>query len=837
MTIVLEDRVLDFGLNALHAEATHFYICSSEPTTYAQATGAARLGVKSFGAGSVFGVVGAGTAPSGRKVSLNTFADGSIQTAGTASWWAVVDATNSRLLAHNPIAAPQHVVVGDLFGFATFDIKVANVPANAIVITMTGTGIAVASPVWTRPTVTAFVPGTLVSFGIAVVSPVLGQPLVNYTGNTVASPDRLAVANWQGAGMQSRGGIPIRSTIYTTLNPSGGDDTTQIQNALNNCPAGQVVKLSAGDFTFNQNQNPLVMSNSITLRGTLDGAGNLLTRLKRGTGSTAPRQSAFINNTSVHLPDPNSQNGDNSPCIIIGPGRFSGVDTDPSKSSNLTVDGAQGAYSIVVANGAQFTQGRFVLLDEMSMASWQANSPGFLDANQNYAPSSEGSVKVWRGDRCVYAMNLPSQPFIGDSNSGDAAGPFDSDVTNGTTVVARPPNSMTWFLRQDRPTSEIKEIASIVGNVITFTSPLTISYRTSHNAQLTSFTNSPSHGNSVHLTGAGLEDLSVYLFGGGSVEFNCCAYSWAKHVEIDTCYGLGMNMSSCFRVEIRDSHFHTSAWPVPAADSYALCFQWGSSECLVENNIMRDYCKVSMSRCSGAGSVIGYNYLDDGFDWYGSDGTQYFVECGVNGSHMVGPHHMLFEGNYSFNFDSDYTHGNSIYQFIFRNHLSGQRASFQDTGHQRCGSGAVWSWWLTYIGNILGRPGQMAGWVYTDQRMGCDVNGNNCVGFPLSGWTRNNTWNDKAIWKIGYNPAIWSNNPDQQTIDTLVRDGNYDFLTNSQRWHNTTSGFQMPSSMYLTAKPAFFGANPWPWTDPVTGVIHVLPAKARYDAGTPNIVP
>ena len=42
--------------------------------------------------------------------------------------------------------------------------------------------------------------------------------------------------------------------------------------------------------------------------------------------------------------------------------------------------------------------------------------------------------------------------------------------------------------------------------------------------------------------------------------------------------------------------------------------------------------------------------------------------------------------------------------------------------------------------------------------------------------------------------------------------------------------------MYLAAKPAFFGSNPWPWIDPTTGTTHTLPAKARYDAGTPNNV-
>jgi hypothetical protein len=57
---------------------------------------------------------------------------------------------------------------------------------------------------------------------------------------------------------------------------------------------------------------------------------------------------------------------------------------------------------------------------------------------------------------------------------------------------------------------------------------------------------------------------------------------------------------------------------------------------------------------SGAGSVVAYNYMDDGYV-NGSDG---WVEIRLKGSHMVGGHHILFEGNQSFNIDSDQTHGN-----------------------------------------------------------------------------------------------------------------------------------------------------------------------------------
>jgi hypothetical protein len=76
---------------------------------------------------------------------------------------------------------------------------------------------------------------------------------------------------------------------------------------------------------------------------------------------------------------------------------------------------------------------------------------------------------------------------------------------------------------------------------------------------------------------------------------------------------------------------------------------------LIENNILADANKVMVFRSSGAGSVVAYNYVDNGWIY----GTEGWVEIGLNASHMAGSHHVLFDGNYAFNADSDYTHGNA----------------------------------------------------------------------------------------------------------------------------------------------------------------------------------
>ncbi|MCL2781626.1 MAG: prealbumin-like fold domain-containing protein, partial [Actinomycetia bacterium] len=78
---------------------------------------------------------------------------------------------------------------------------------------------------------------------------------------------------------------------------------------------------------------------------------------------------------------------------------------------------------------------------------------------------------------------------------------------------------------------------------------------------------------------------------------------------------------------------------------------------------------------------------------------------------------------------------------------------------------------------------------------------------------------------------------DPQVAATAIRDGNWDSVAGRQTWL-TGSSAQLPDSMYLACKPAFFpDRDQWPWVDPSTGTTHTLPAVARLDAGSPNLVP
>ena len=603
-------------------------------------------------------------------------------------------------------------------------------------------------------------------------------------------PDRNFTWN---PGMMSKGGIPNRTTICATLSPSGGDDSPAIQAKLNSCRSDQVVMLNPGTFIVNKY---LLIHTPITLRG----SGTGITILKKANGAK-PRTSQVVSGTDGILVPvyPSTYGPDPQPIIVIGPSVYPGPDS--STSQNLTVDGQQGSSSVTVGNASGFAAGQLVLLDEVTGGSWQPTPTGF-----------PGGGQVWQGDRVSWNMHFPPTPGSDDNGGANAQGPYDS--TPGVL-----PEAMSYFSRLNRPLNEIKEVASVAGNTVTFTSPLAISYRTNHAAQLTRYTltGSASGANSIHVINAGIEDLSMFGGGQGEFAFANAAYSWARNVEVSQWIGDGVDINGSFRIEVRDSNIHTGSWPEPGGAGYAVSLAVGSSEVLIENNIMRDVNKVMVFRSSGAGSVVAYNYTDDG--WIFTSPT--WAETGINASHMAGPHHVLFEGNYSFNAESDYTHGNAIYVTFFRNWLSGQRRSFTDANH-RAVSLAYGSWWDSFVGNVLGRSGQMSGWAYTAPAMSCDAQGNNCTG-------NNGKWREKVIWQLGYDPERWGMHPDPRTLSTVIRDGNYDFLTKSQRWHNTPGGFVIPNSMYLTSKPAFFENNPWPWVDPTTGATYTLPAKARYD--------
>jgi hypothetical protein len=631
---------------------------------------------------------------------------------------------------------------------------------------------------------------------------------------------------WQDAGLLSTGGIPTRTTICKTLAPRaavGADDSTRINNAIAACPAGQVVFLEAGTFIT---KNYVQLSNSVTLRGA--GAGQTI--LKKPNGAK-PRETAIVKGTTgIHVPrDPSTYTYDEQPNIVAGYQRWPVPDS--TTSVNLTQDGAAGSYSVTLNRVVGYSPGQIVLIDELSGASWQATPPGY-GCSDNSTPSPCPPY-VWRedpttGGRVAWTMHWSEQQYIDDNAYAAQCGPYDNPP-----ACSAPPAAMSWFSRTDRPINEIKQIASISGDTITFTTPLSLTYRASHQAQVTAYTNSANGGNgAIHLFNASVENMTLVGGAAGSLRFENCAFCWAYNVEVTQWIGEGIAVEGSYRVQLEGNYVHTGSNPTPGGGGYAISLANGSAEILIQNNITIDINKNIVCRASGTGSVIAYNYFDDPWISYQPD----WVEVSDNCSHLAGSHHVLHEGNYAVNADSDYTHGNSSYQTFLRNYYTTVRKDFPDvtwvSGNIRGLSTNYGAWWYSFVGNVIGIPGKMAGYDLTDPSMGCDANGDNCKPAQAGNWDGN--YEIGNIYQFGSDDGDWNAGPDPYQYSgaqELLKYGNYDFLTNKQ--HDMGSN-PIPNSLYLTQAPAFFGSNPWPWVDPSTGTLHALPAQSRYVRGCPN---
>lgn len=531
--------------------------------------------------------------------------------------------------------------------------------------------------------------------------------------------DRLT--SWN-PGLSAIGGIPARGSIFKTLQPSGGDDTAQVQAALDECPANQVVLLSPG--TFKVSGDGLAISHSnVVLRG----AGPAATRITRT--DKAP-----------------------FPIVIVG-NRWSSDKYLPPL--NLAADGLKGARSITLASAPTppLTPGEVVHLDQLT----------------------DPAITHW----------------------GDHSPPGDP--------------SRGWFSRPDRPVSQNLEVSSADGTKVTFATPLHISFQKSFAAQLSRY------GETAVLPAtrlSGVEDLYVENGkggdGGGNIHLFVCAYCWVKNVEAAHSLGTSVNLDACFRSEVRDSFFHTSDNPSPGGDGYLIGVNSGSADNLIENNISWNGNKVMVMRASGGGNVVAYNYMEDGW----GAGYPTIPEVGLNASHMTTAHYELFEGNQSFNFDGDDFWGNAVYITAFRNHLTGQRRSIApltltDAIQRRVVGVPNHHWWYSFVGNVLGYAGQtpypMAAFVYEAKSGAND---------PVS------------MWRIAWDNPV----QDASVVSTLLRQGNFDFVSNAIHWD--TGEKSMPPSLYLKSKPGFFGTRSWPWVTPENAAAPVatLPARARFDA-------
>jgi hypothetical protein len=685
-----------------------------------------------------------------------------------------------------------------------------------------------------------------------------------------------AYANWKNAGLQSVGGIPDRTTVCATVNPLGGgkDDFTNIKNAINKCPAGEVVQLGAGAFTVHIADLPIQVSTGIVLRGTGTCRGSsspyCQTSITVSDGALAYTGGMCGTSTSAKVACPNG----GPAAILVGPvspdynyswarcGNAGSVVGTGCGAATLAVDAAQGQTKIQVSSTSGFSVGMWVLIDEASGAGWVKDP---LNA-------STGFGSVWAAPDWLSSSGSPATGRVLWSKSENGGG-WDF----GSTYPYQAGSVGCWYSYCDRPTQELHKIASIGAGpcpgtacTLTFDDPLTIAFRQSgnHKAQVYSgpYPNQSGTGSPISfLQYAGVENISVLRAVNGGIEMEFCAYCWVKNVEVGDWYGGGINIERSVRSEFNTVYVHHCWDSVNNGGEYPIALDSASTEILITNSITNFAGKGMVARAGGAGSVVSYSYIDDTMYDAESGIGDYWVDMGVNASHYSGPHHVLFEGDWGDNLDNDHTHGNSMYITFFRNHGTGLRAPFTDpsinravndhegigyacgtTGPSGCSPNApgplraagpsAYNYWFGFVGNVLGTAKETS---------------------SAYGWTYQGDWTKSRIWMLGWNDGNGGEDPylDGVRASYIFRHGDYDYVNGSiADW---TSGYShtLPNSFYLSSRPSFFGASgakctyPWPWVTPRgsspiqspsgTGCTAdtALPAKARWDAGKPFVQP
>ena len=179
------------------------------------------------------------------------------------------------------------------------------------------------------------------------------------------------------------GGVPVRTTVCAMVNAStygngASDASSGIRAAVNACPVGQVVQLSAGTFTVN-NYIAHQQGHHVTRRG-IDG---------HSASEDQWRDSRAVDHGAT----------DNQPIVVVGPNRW----PKPRRrhvagSHRRRVEGQRRSRSPAAAG---FAAGQFVLVDanEYNAAAWTSLP------TRNGAPTT---VTIWASDRAVFMRHNPT---------------------------------------------------------------------------------------------------------------------------------------------------------------------------------------------------------------------------------------------------------------------------------------------------------------------------------------------------------------------------------------------------------------------------------------------
>jgi hypothetical protein len=377
----------------------------------------------------------------------------------------------------------------------------------------------------------------------------------------------------------------------------------------------------------------------------------------------------------------------------------------------------------------------------------------------------------------------------------------------------------TWCYRQNgsgRSMSQIVKVTAVNGNTVTISPSLYFDF----DASLTPQAARMHTDLNAMVQYSGIEDLYMERAVSGAaitVMMNYAAHCWVKNVESYNCGQYHVRIQRSYGCVVRDSYFHhgKDGYSAATADhGYGLHCLCQNSDHLIENNTFY-YLRHSMVlEGGGSGSVFGYNFSTRMFDdtWPNTDWLM--PDLITHGAH---PYMNLFEGNMVDLLFYDGVHGSSSHNTALRNYSRG--ASQGEATTIKYALRAICldftNRYINVLGCVLATPGVTG--VYEPSSI--------------------STWGTKTYtWLLGYNPAggySTATPSDPLVASTLIRHGNYDYISGSTHWDATITNHAIPTSLYLTGRPTWWGGSPWPPIGPdVAGYTNAIPALSRFWAAT-----
>ncbi|MBN1694123.1 T9SS type A sorting domain-containing protein [candidate division WOR-3 bacterium] len=326
-------------------------------------------------------------------------------------------------------------------------------------------------------------------------------------------------------------------------------------------------------------------------------------------------------------------------------------------------------------------------------------------------------------------------------------------------------------------------------NTITFHKPLYYDYNLDMNPAVSRCVDPTRY--------AGVEDLHFELVVDcnayyGNIQMDHTAYCWVKNVRSYKCSRSHIGIWGGVGNVIRDSYFEYGHQYV-GGTGYGVNLADRTTDNLIENSIF-DYLQGKLMTAVGVcGNVYAYNYCRISMDEQG-EWTEMHADMSAHGHHA---YLNLFEGNSTNKASVDrYWGSNSSYVFL-RNKMV-------------CPDG--------YSNSYTSRP------VFIEKN-------NPYMSFVGNILHHDNSINNRTVWFILKEPDDWSDT--NLTMNTLIRHGNFDYISENTFWDPDISNHTIPNSYYLTEKPDFFtsapwGDTPWPLIGPDLPYAEIIPAQQRF---------